>query len=183
MIKVLVAFLLVIFLSISFQDNLTSDPLPIQVPKESILLEKPKTASATDQDSDSLRLQDMLMNMLTPYIRKDLNKYYHPKILKNFYPQVSPQNIEVIETKRLLHFSSFILEITFEIEPDDGGHHVLVGKDRMTYRISYGPEVELINHTHLATYDLPDEPSYNPKVFQEYPQYFKKRGPFYSIQN
>ncbi|UPM53107.1 DUF3888 domain-containing protein [Gottfriedia acidiceleris] len=116
------------------------------------------TASADkpNQDSEELRLQDMLMNMLTPYIRKDLDKYYHPKILKDFSPQVSPQNIEVIETKRLLHFRSFILEITFEIEPDDGGHHVLVGKDRMTYRISYGPEVELINHTHLKTYKSPN---------------------------
>jgi hypothetical protein len=42
------------------------------------------------EDSEELRLQDMLMNMLTPYIRKDLQTYYYPKILKDFSPQVSP---------------------------------------------------------------------------------------------
>jgi hypothetical protein len=114
------------------------------------------TASADQptQDSEELRLQDMLMNMLTPYISEDLKEYYYPKILKDFSPQVSPWLIEVIETRRGNSFRGLILEITFEIEPDDGGHHVPVGKDRMTYRISYGPEVKLINHTHLKTYEL-----------------------------
>nr|WP_279629544.1 DUF3888 domain-containing protein [Lysinibacillus capsici] len=32
-----------------------------------------------------------------------------------------------------------------------------IGKDRMTYEISYGPEVKLINHTHLKTYKYPPE--------------------------
>ena len=32
------------------------------------------------QDSEELRLQDMLMNMLTPYIEKDLRNYYYPKV-------------------------------------------------------------------------------------------------------
>jgi hypothetical protein len=54
----------------------------------------------------------------------------------------------VTETGRVNDFLGLILEITFEIEPDDGGHHVPVGKDRMTYQISYGPEVKLINHVH-----------------------------------
>ena len=109
------------------------------------------------QDSEELRLQDMLMNMLAPYIAKDLNNYYYPKILKNFSPQVNPRKIEVIETKRLNGFRDLRLEITFDIEPTDGGHQVSVGKDRMTYEISFGPEVKLINHTHLKTYELPPE--------------------------
>nr|WP_245644941.1 DUF3888 domain-containing protein [Peribacillus loiseleuriae] len=118
---------------------------------------KLSSADKPAQDSEEIRLQDMLMNMLTPYIREDLNKYYYPKILKDFSPQVSPWLIEVIETRRVNGFRGLIMEITVDIEPDDGGHHVPVGKDRMTYRISYGPSVELIKHTHLATYDLPPE--------------------------
>jgi hypothetical protein len=97
------------------------------------------------------------MNMLTPYIREDLQKYYYPKILKDFSPQISPWLIEVIETKRLNGFRGLQLEITFEIEPDDGGHHIPVGKDRMTYEISYGPTVKFINHTHRKTYKYPPE--------------------------
>ncbi|MDR7003086.1 hypothetical protein J2Y67_005658 [Neobacillus niacini] len=123
----------------------------------SLLITSFQTTALADkptQDSKELRLQDMLMIMLTPYIREDLNKYYHPKILKDFYPQVTPQNIDVVETKRNHPFGN-VLEITFEIEPDDGGHHVLVGKDKMTYQISYGPDVKLINHTHLKTYKYP----------------------------
>ncbi|MFC7687052.1 DUF3888 domain-containing protein [Ureibacillus sp. GCM10028918] len=109
------------------------------------------------QDSEELRLQDMLKNMLAPYIEKDLNSYYYPKILKDFSPQVTPWKIVVIETRRVNGFRGFDLEITFEIEPTDGGHHIPVGKDRMTYKISYGPEVELINHSHLKTYEYPPE--------------------------
>lgn len=104
------------------------------------------------KDSNELRLQDMLMLLLTPYIEKDLANYYYPKILRNFPPHVTPWKIEVIETKRVNGFRGFILQITFEIEPTDGGHWIPVGKDRMTYEISSGSEVKLINHTHLKTY-------------------------------
>nr|WP_088090492.1 DUF3888 domain-containing protein [Bacillus sp. OV166] len=99
----------------------------------------------------------MLMNMLTPYIREDLQKYYYPKIFKDFGPQVSPWNIEVIETRRVNGFRGLLLEITFEIEPYDGEHHVRVGKDRMTYLVTFGPTVKLINHTHLKIYKYPPE--------------------------
>jgi len=43
------------------------------------------------------------------------------------------------------------------LEPTDGGQYIPVGKDRMTYEISAGPEVKLINHTHLKTYKYPPE--------------------------
>lgn len=36
------------------------------------------------EDSEQLRLQDMLMNMLAPYIQKDLQNYYYPNIIKDF---------------------------------------------------------------------------------------------------
>ncbi|MEK4531587.1 DUF3888 domain-containing protein [Solibacillus sp. FSL K6-1554] len=109
------------------------------------------------EDSEELQLQDMLMLMLTPYIQKDLNSYYHPKILKDFSPQVTPWKIEIIEIKRVNGFRGFQLQITFDIEPTDGGQWNPIGKDRMTYEISYGPEVKLINHTHLKTYKYPPE--------------------------
>ena len=136
--KMLIVFILSFVLITSFQKTIVSSAKPTQ-------------------DSEELRLQDMLMNMLAPYIEKDLNNYYHPKILKDFSPQVTPWDIEVIETRRVNGFRGFILEITFEIEPTDGGHWIPVGKDRMTYEISYGPEVKLINHTHLKTYKYPPE--------------------------
>lgn len=106
------------------------------------------------QDSNELRLQDMLMLMLTPYIERDLNNYYYPKIIKDFSPIVTPWKIELIETKRN-HFRGFQMQITFEVEPTDGGQYIPVGKDRMTYEISAGPEVKLIDHTHLKTYKYP----------------------------
>jgi hypothetical protein len=115
------------------------------------------TSDKLTQDSEELRLQDMLMNLLTPYIEEDLNDYYTPKILKDFSPAVAPWKIEVIETRRVNGFRGFILEITFEIEPTDGGHWVPIGKDRMTYEISSEPSVKLINHTHLKTYEIPPE--------------------------
>jgi len=112
-----------------------------------------KTVSLSEptQDSNELRLQDMLMLMLTPYIENDLTNYYYPKILKDFSPHVTPWKIELIETKRN-HFRGFKMQITFEIEPTDAGHNISVGRDRMSYEISAGPKVKLINHTHLKTY-------------------------------
>jgi hypothetical protein len=86
-----------------------------------------------------------------------LHNYYYLKILKDFSPVVAPWEIEVIETRRVNGFRGFILEITFVIDPTDGGHWVPIGKDRMTYEISSGPRVKLINHTHLKTYELPTE--------------------------
>jgi hypothetical protein len=109
-----------------------------------------KPIKGPTEDSEHLRLQDMLMNMLDPYILKDLREYYYPNISK--YVAIAPWKIEVIETKRMNDFRGFILQITFEIEPTSGGHHVSIGKDRMTYEISVGPSVKLVNHTHLATY-------------------------------
>ena len=107
------------------------------------------------QDSEELRLQDMLMLMLTPYIENDLFNYYYPKIFKEVSPHVVPWDIKVIETRRVNGFRGFLLEITFEIEPTDGGQWIPLGKDRMTYEISPGPTVKLINHTHLKTYKYP----------------------------
>ncbi|MGP7815692.1 DUF3888 domain-containing protein [Niallia sp. 01092] len=114
---------------------------------------KAEAISKPTQDSEQLRLQDMLLNLLTPYIREDLDKFYPPNILKKFSPEVEPWKIEVIQTKRINGFRGLILEITFEIEPSTA-HHVSIGRDRMTYRISYGPTVNLINYTHLKTYNL-----------------------------
>lgn len=136
--KILLVFILSLALFTSFQTRMVS-------------------SSAPTQDSEDLRLQDMLMLMLTPYIQEDLDNYYRPKILKDFSPAVTPWKIEVIETKRVNHFRGFILQITFEIEPTDGGHWIPVGRDRMTYQISAGPKVKLINHTHLKTYKYPPE--------------------------
>lgn len=134
--KMFIVLILSFVLIISFQKTIVSSAKPTQ-------------------DSEELRLQDMLMNMLTPYIEKDLINYYYPKISKDFSPTVTPWKIEVIETRRVNGFRGFLLEITLEIEPTDGGHWIPIGKDRMTYEISSGPMVKLINHTHLKTYELP----------------------------
>lgn len=136
--KILLVFLLSLALMISLQTRTFS-------------------ISEPTQDSNELKLQDMLLLMLTPYIEKDLNNYYYSKITKDFSPHVTPWKIQVIKTKRVNDFRRFQLQITFDIEPTDGGQWIPVGKDRMTYEISFGPEVKLINHTHLKTYKYPPE--------------------------
>ncbi|MGE7926050.1 DUF3888 domain-containing protein [Viridibacillus arvi] len=134
--KMLIVFILSLVLITSIQTTIVSSVGPTQ-------------------DSEELRLEDMLM--LTPYIQNDLRNYYYPKIVKDFSPIVAPWDIEVIGTKRVNGFRGFQLQITFEIEPTDGGQWIPIGKDRMTYEISPGPEVKLINHTHLKTYKYPPE--------------------------
>jgi len=115
------------------------------------------SSTSPTEDSEELKLQDMLMNMLAPYIQEDLRNYYYPNVFKDFSPSIAPWLIEVIDTTRVNRFRGFQLQITIEIEPTDGGHWIPIGKDRMTYEISPGPSVKLINHTHLETYEYPPE--------------------------
>lgn len=127
--------------------------LVLVTPFQSIVV----SSTSPNEDSEELRLQDILMNMLGPYIQEDLRNYYYPNVVKDFSPIVAPWLIEVIDTKRVNGFRGFQLQITFVIEPTDGGHWIPIGKDRMTYEISAGPTVKLINHTHLETYEYPPE--------------------------
>ncbi|MGB2993429.1 MAG: DUF3888 domain-containing protein [Paenisporosarcina sp.] len=136
--KMLIVFILLLVLITSSQNTNVSSAKPTQ-------------------DSEELRLHDMLISMLIPYIEKDLRNYYYPNVFKDFSPIVAPWRIEVKETQRVDGFRSFKLQITFEIEPTDGGQWVPIGKDRMTYEITAGPTVKLINHTHLETYAYPPE--------------------------
>ncbi|MBP1931988.1 DUF3888 domain-containing protein [Ammoniphilus resinae] len=96
----------------------------------SLPIETEATIPKPTKDSEQLRLQDMLMIMLTPYIQEVLNNYYNPK---TFSPYIELWKVQVLETKRINGFRGFILEITFDIEPTEGGHHVSIGKDRLTY--------------------------------------------------
>lgn len=109
----------------------------------------------SDQDSEQLRLQDMLMMFLIPHIYEDVGAIYYPHIL-SIKPEIEGWKINIINTERVNGFRGFILEITLEVEPTMG-HHVPVGKDCFTYQISYGPSVKLISSRHLDTYTLPDD--------------------------
>jgi len=103
----------------------------------------------TNQDSTNLRLQDMLAIVLIPLIQRDVSKSYP----ESYGIEIEPWLVNLIQTKRVNGFRGFILTLTLEVQPSIG-HHVLVGKDRLTYEISYGPEIKLLDHTHLKTYKV-----------------------------
>ena len=104
----------------------------------------------TNKDSTNLRLQDMLVLVLIPHIRNDFSKSYP----KSDGIEIEPSLVNLIQTKRVNGFRGFILTLTLEVQPSVG-HHSPIGKDRLTYEISYGPEIKLLNHTHLKTYKKP----------------------------
>lgn len=107
------------------------------------------------QDTEQLRLQDMLMLFLIPNIYEAVGNFYYPNMLK-IKPEIEPWRITVIDTQRMNGFRGFILSITIEVEPSLG-HHVPVGKDRITFRISVGPSVKMEKYMHLTTYKLPSD--------------------------
>lgn len=113
------------------------------------------SAPKPTQDSMQLRIEDMLMLFLAANIYEVVGDYYYPRILK-LKPEIKPWHITVIDSQRVNGFRGFIFLITIEVEPSLG-HGVLVGRDRITYRISVGPSAQLVSHTHLATYELPAE--------------------------
>ncbi|MDQ6420466.1 DUF3888 domain-containing protein [Paenibacillus sp. LHD-117] len=104
------------------------------------------------EDSKELRLQDMLMNFLNPYINDAVEDYYQRLLLEP--PLVYPYLVDVVDSKRINGFRGFILSITLDVTPVVGPH-ISVGEDRLMFEISAGPEVNLVNYTHLKTYDLP----------------------------
>ncbi|WP_243735317.1 DUF3888 domain-containing protein [Paenibacillus turpanensis] len=95
------------------------------------------------------------MLFLSNNIYEVVRDYYYPRILK-LKPEIKPWHISVIDSERLNGFRGFIFQMTIEVEPSLG-HGVPVGKDRITYQISVGPSEKLVNHTHLATYKLPED--------------------------
>ncbi|MCR8656517.1 DUF3888 domain-containing protein [Paenibacillus sp. T3-5-0-4] len=86
---------------------------------------------------------------------EDIGSIYYPQFL-TIKPEIEGRKINIIKTERINGFRGFILEITLEVEPTMA-HHVPVGKDLLTYQISYGPVVRLIFSKHLETYTLPDD--------------------------
>jgi hypothetical protein len=104
------------------------------------------------QDSKELRLQDMLMNFLNPYINDAVDDYYQ-HVLKE-HPLVYPYFVDVIQSHRVNGFRGFILSITLEVTPVVGPH-ISVGEDRLTFEISAGPKIKLVKYVHLKTYELP----------------------------
>ncbi|MNO24788.1 hypothetical protein D3C76_146150 [compost metagenome] len=104
------------------------------------------------EDSRELRLQDMLMNFLTPYINDAVRDYYRCLLLEP--PLVYPYFVKVVDSIRINGFRGFNLSITLDVTPVVGPH-ISVGEDRLTFEISAGPEVKLVNYTHLKSYALP----------------------------
>ncbi|GGA41011.1 DUF3888 domain-containing protein [Paenibacillus physcomitrellae] len=104
------------------------------------------------EDSTELRLQDMLMNFINPYINDAIQGYYQ-HLLREL-PLVYPYFVDMIESHRVNGFRGFILSITLDVTPVIGPH-ISVGKDRLTFEISAGPKAKLVNYTHLKTYELP----------------------------
>lgn len=66
------------------------------------------------QDSEQLRIQDMLVQFLIPSIREEVSDYYAPKLL-NVSPDIETRCIDLIDTKRINGFRVFILQITIDV--------------------------------------------------------------------
>ncbi|UJF33410.1 DUF3888 domain-containing protein [Paenibacillus hexagrammi] len=98
------------------------------------------------EDSTELRLQDMLMNFLDPHINHAVQDYYLDLLSEP--PLVYPYFVDVVESHRVNGFRGFILSITLDVIPVVGPH-ISVGQDRLTFEISAGPEVKLVNYTHF----------------------------------
>ncbi|WP_042199440.1 DUF3888 domain-containing protein [Paenibacillus camerounensis] len=104
------------------------------------------------RDSSELRIQDTLMNFLTPYINEAVREYYQHSLLEP--PLVYPYFVKITECARINGFRGFRLSVTLDVTPVVGPH-ISVGEDRLTFEISAGPEVRLVNYTHLISYPLP----------------------------
>ncbi|QQZ58641.1 DUF3888 domain-containing protein [Paenibacillus sonchi] len=135
MIRVIIAVVLTVTLSLSS---------PLQSNAEA--------SYRVQEDSEELRLQDMLLNFLTPYINDAVRDYYRRLLVEP--PLVYPYFVNVVDSMSINGFRGFNLSITLDVTPVVGPH-ISVGEDRLTFQISVGPEVKLVNYTHLKSYGLP----------------------------
>ncbi|WP_077247764.1 DUF3888 domain-containing protein [Bacillus sp. FJAT-27225] len=114
---------------------------------------KNKPVLSEQVDSHELRVQDMLMNFLNPHIDDAVCNYY--KQILTECPMVYPYFVDVVKSQRMNGFRGFILQITLDVTPTIGPH-ISVGKDRITFEVSAGPTVRMINYKHLETHELPE---------------------------
>jgi len=105
-------------------------------------------ASQPNEESTN---SDLILTLLTPYISKEIEKYYD-KTLK-YPPTYAPwfgTEMTVIRTKPRRY--EFL--VTVKAEPYVGAHNS-VGVDEITFLVSVTGGVKTIEYVHLKDYKLP----------------------------
>ncbi|MFD0698141.1 DUF3888 domain-containing protein [Paenibacillus sp. GCM10027628] len=105
-------------------------------------------ASQSNEESTN---RDLILTLLTPYISKEIEKYYD-KTLK-YPPTYAPWFGTEITVKRT-EPRRFEFLVTVKAEPYVGAHNS-VGVDEITFLVSVTDGVKTIKYVHLKDYKLP----------------------------
>lgn len=108
--------------------------------------------------------QDITLTMLRPYIDNAIDNYYR-NYLKNSpgFDQTS-QNVLSIDRPNGNRTAYFIIKI--QVTPYFGPH-VSVGVDNVTFKISAGDEVQIVECEHIKSFELPW--NYQDEIINKWP--------------
>jgi len=109
-------------------------------------------ANAEPLDSTELQLQDIVFLLLGEPIATAVDDFYSAAY--NIHPVVYPYEIELEQLRRPNGNRSYPFLITIVTTPVIGAHNS-AGKDRITFAISPGPIIKLVNFEHIESYPLP----------------------------
>ncbi|MDQ0876197.1 hypothetical protein QFZ77_004856 [Paenibacillus sp. V4I3] len=108
-----------------------------------------------EKDSKELKIQDMLVLFLLPYMKDKLSEVYSTDL--KGAPDLYPYFIDVKQVDRLNGFRGFEFQITLEATPTVGPH-IAVGDDLFTFEVKSGVDVKLVKFEHLKGPNKKDFP-------------------------
>jgi len=111
------------------------------------------TAKQTEEESQDILYQDVILTALAPTINTAVEDYYKNILTETpFYDSTS---IKILNIERPNGYRTWYFIINIEIRPFIGPH-ITVGKDRISIELSSTGRTEILSFEHVKDYPLPE---------------------------
>lgn len=110
------------------------------------------TVMQTNDESQDILYQDVIITALAPTINTAIADYY--KKILTVSPGYGSRSIKILDIERPNGNRTWNFVINIEVEPFVGPH-ITVGKDRITISLSYPGTQEVLEFEHIKDYPLP----------------------------
>ncbi|MCB2295598.1 DUF3888 domain-containing protein [Clostridium algoriphilum] len=118
-----------------------------------ININKPSNDEVTKLPEDSKQKisNDVVISLLMPYIRKEVNKYYKHYLTEP--PLVFPYSVDIISAKREGGVG-YLIKLELIVHPFVGAINT-IGDDRIIIKTGAFGSVQIIKFKHIKSYKLP----------------------------
>ena len=111
------------------------------------------TAKQAEEESQDILYQDVIITALAPTIDTAIDDYY--KNVLSELPSYDSTSIKILNIERPNDNRTWNFIINIEVTPFIGPH-IMVGKDRISIKLSSPGLQEMLSYDHVEDYPLPD---------------------------